>query len=307
MRDTVRIALSPTKPALSNEVFHTLDGSDPVFPVNALDTDVWALAMTDRCSLVVSEIDPAIQETYQSAIARGKVNGAKGFGGYGQRTAAADESNRVIWPNGIFSLPDAAGVQMSIASTSGSDTAAGTGVRSIEIHYLDVDLIEQSEIVTMNGITPVPILATDVRFINDMHVHTYGTSPNAIGTISATNGGVTYSIISLGDNKCTSSARMIPASKSGYVAGAIGGAVSGTSDAEVVIRLVASEINSNQYVYPLNLFPYGSVGAQDTTIPYVFPLALKFSAGTVIALTASTDKIAIISGSWFGWIEDIAL
>jgi hypothetical protein len=57
-RDTVRITLSELKPAKANEVFHTLGGDDPVLHLNSIDTNVWALAQSDKSSLIVSETEP---------------------------------------------------------------------------------------------------------------------------------------------------------------------------------------------------------------------------------------------------------
>jgi hypothetical protein len=237
-------------------------------------------------------------------VARGNIPGASPYGSYGQRTASAGENNRVIWPNGAFSLPAAAGVQMSIVSTSADDDLTGIGARTLELHYLDDNLDQQTELINTDGLTPVLTIATNIRFINDFHVHVYGTSPVALGTITASNGGITYGQMTAGDNRSTSSARMIPRAKVCYVGGAIGGAVSGTAAASVIVKLVASELDAYQYTEPFNLYPYGSIGAQDTTVTFNFPVPIKFKAGTVVALTGSTDKIAIISGSWFGWIED---
>ena len=57
-RDTVRVTMSVGQPAISNSVFHTLEGGQPPMTFNSFDSKVWALAMTDRSSLVVSEVEP---------------------------------------------------------------------------------------------------------------------------------------------------------------------------------------------------------------------------------------------------------
>lgn len=54
-RDTVRIAFSDVKPAKGNEVFHELGGEHPPFNIPRVDTAVWALATTDRCSLTATQ------------------------------------------------------------------------------------------------------------------------------------------------------------------------------------------------------------------------------------------------------------
>lgn len=245
-----------------------------------------------------------VYDTFETQLARGNVAGASPFGAYGERTASAGETNRVLWPNGAFSLPDAAGVQMTIVSTDAADDKTGANARAVEIHYLDANLEQQIEQLDLDGLTPVVTVATDIRFINCMHIHEVGANPYAAGTITAKNGGVTYAQVDPNQTRCTSSARMIPAGKKCFVAGAIGGAASGTAAAAVVMKIVASELDVNQYVDPLIFYPYGGIGIQDTSATYRFPVPIVFSAGTVIALTVTTDKIAVITGSWFGWLED---
>lgn len=254
---------------------------------------------------IVTEDRPFPTIDFLTNISRGKVQGATPFGSYGERTTSGAETNRIVWPNGIFSLPPAAGVQMSIISTSADDDAAGTGIRTVEIHYLDANLDEQEEILVMDGVTPVLTQATDIRFINCTHIQTYGTDAFAAGTITASNGGVTYSQISVGETRCTSSARMIPRGKVGYLAGASAGAVSGTAAARAIIRIVATELDAHQYIDPLIFIPFGSVGLQDSAESFNLPLPLRFSEGTVVAMSATVDKSATITGSLFGWLEDV--
>lgn len=258
-------------------------------------------------STITADLAVASNRDFRLMVARGDIAGAESFGSYGERTALGGETNRVIWPNGIFTLPPVAGVQMTVVSTSANDTAAGTHVRTIEIHYLDSNLDQRHETVIMAGLTPVLTTATDIRFIQCMHIQTVGGASTAFaaGDISASFGGVTYSLIAAGDTRCTSSARMIPGGKVAFVEGASASATSGTSAAKVRVRIVASELDTHQYLDPLILIPFGSIGVQDGSEATTFPLPLRFSAGTVIAMTVTTDKDANVNGDWFGWIEDI--
>jgi hypothetical protein len=258
-------------------------------------------------STITADLAIGMNRDVRLMIARGDIAGAKPYGAYGERLAGAGETDRVIWPNGVFTLPDATGVQMTLVSTSADDDKdAGTGARSVEIHYLDDALVEQKETVLLEGTVAVTTVATNIRFINCIHIRTYGTFPAAAaGTITASHGGVTYGQINTGAVRCTSSARMVPAGKRCFVAGAVGGAASGTAAAGVVIRLVASELDTDQFIEPFILFPFGSLAVQDGSDAYTFPLPLAFSAGTVIAMTLTTDKAATVAGSWFGWLEDI--
>lgn len=238
------------------------------------------------------------------SIARGYMAGAQVFGAYGERTSSGAETNRIIWPNGPFTLPPAAGVQMSIVSTSANDAAAGSNVRSIVLHYLDADLAPQTETVTLNGTTPVLTTATNIRFIQDCHVKTYGTTATAAGLITVSSGGATYSAIVAGTNRAASSVRMVPAGKVLFVDGAVASSISGTSAARSEIRIVSTELYGELYNDPFVFFPQASIGVQDGAVSYRFGGALRFSAGAVVGIAHTSDKAATVSGSWFGWVED---
>lgn len=55
-RDTVKIAFSDVKPSLGNTAFHQLNDKNPSpYPIPIVDTNVWALATTDKTGLVVTE------------------------------------------------------------------------------------------------------------------------------------------------------------------------------------------------------------------------------------------------------------
>jgi len=55
-RDAVRVAFSDQKPVFSNSAFHMLSGeADLPYHIPTIDTNVWALAVTDRSSLIVTE------------------------------------------------------------------------------------------------------------------------------------------------------------------------------------------------------------------------------------------------------------
>jgi len=54
-RDTVRIAFNTAKPATTNEVFHELGGEHPPLPVSMTEIAAWALGMTERSALTVTE------------------------------------------------------------------------------------------------------------------------------------------------------------------------------------------------------------------------------------------------------------
>lgn len=239
-------------------------------------------------------------------IARGQLTGAKPEGSFGELTTTGADSNRIIWPNGAFKIPDAAGINVDIVSSNINDIDGGSGVNEIEVHYLDINLDEQAVVIPLNGTTPIVNAITGVRFINCMHIQTTGTvGQGAVGDIKAYITTQIYSEIKAGDLRCSSSARMVPKGKRTMVAGLVASSISGTAAARALVQIVATELDNHQYTDQELFMPFGSVGLQDSSEGFNLPVPLPFSEGTVIAmLLKTTDKIATITADWFGWIED---
>ena len=261
------------------------------------------MQVLDNDTLPVSE---ANSDVY-TQIARGTVSGATPFSGYGQYVSTGTTTNHVIWPDGVFTLPPIGGVQMSIVSTSANDDGSpvGTGIRTMDIHYLDANLVPQVENITLNGLTPVLTVATNIRFIQCMHITTVGSLKAAAGVITATNSAVIYSQIDTGSRRCSSTARMVPAGKRLFVAGATGGSISGTAAAGAVIKISATYFEGHDLTSQTLFIPFGSISMQDMSVAYTFPIpAGPFPAGTVVLMEVTVDKAAIITGNWYGWLEN---
>ena len=237
-------------------------------------------------------------------IARGLIPGAQPYSGFGKRTTTGAESN-VLWPNGAYAFPASAGVQMSLVSTSADDAAAGTGVRTLELHYLDASLAEQSETVTMNGTTPVLTVATNIRFIQYMHLVTAGSGKAAAGNISASNGGSTYSYIGTGEVRCSSSVRMVPAGKRIIVQAMFAGSVSGSGAAGTIVNLATPSFAGHDFIASGIFIPLASGAFQDNSAGTTLACPMAFAEGQVVGMTFTTDKAATIVGSWFGWMENV--
>lgn len=243
---------------------------------------------------------------YELLVARGSIPQARAEGAYGRLVAAAGTSAQILWPDGAYNIPPAAGVQMSIVSTSANDVVTtGTGVRQVEMHYLDANLAEQVEVINMNGLTPVLTVATNVRFIQCLHATLVGSLKVAAGTINCTNAGTLYALISAGQSRCTSSARMVPAGVYLYVEAMSAGSISSTADAQVEVELVATELDAHQYTDQGLFLSYGGVGLQSSSASLRVGTPLRFSPGTIVAFRTSTDKAATVFGSWFGHYEAI--
>lgn len=140
-----------------------------------------------------------------------------------------------------YVFPPAGGIQMQVVSTSANDTAAGTGVRTLLIHYLDANYAVQSESVTMNGTTPVNTVATNILRVQEMHVFTLGSGVAAAGTITLKNTAatVTYASIDIAFNRSRNAVYTIPAGKTGYLThwDAFSGTATGTHFTTFTLRL----------------------------------------------------------------------
>lgn len=199
--------------------------------------------------------------------------------------------------------PQPGGQQMDVRSSSASDTAAGTGVRTLMIHYLDASGNEQQETITMNGVTPVSTVATNIRFVNEMHAVTVGSTGAAVGTITITpvaTPGTVYNQIDPNNNVDLSSQFMIPTGKIFIVEAfsASGGAAAGGKSADIRLRGTAEEgllLSTNLFVSVDNILIFNSGVAKVFPIPFIFP-ALSIVKCTAFDTVGGADVQAAYQG-----------
>jgi hypothetical protein len=106
-----------------------------------------------------------------------------------------------------FNFP-AAPMQMQVVSSSASDSAIGTGTQEVEIDYLTSPTSIQpfkkkTEFVTMNGLTPVNTVATDIYRIDCFRSSRTGTGMQSAGDISlqSVGGAINYEVIEASYNQ----------------------------------------------------------------------------------------------------------
>ncbi len=100
----------------------------------------------------------------------------------------------------------------SIISSSANDASAGTGARTLRIIYLDsTGRGPFTELVTMNGLTSVPLTATDKCYIQQIELLTVGSTGAAVGTITLRNNAVaTVWTIAAGDTQTFAAHHYVP-------------------------------------------------------------------------------------------------
>lgn len=242
-------------------------------------------------------------ENYLISVARGDVSGATPWSSYGSKTTSGADSG-ILWSNGSYALPPAEGVQISLVSSSANDAAAGTGIRTVRIDYLNASLASATETVTLNGTTPVNTAATNIRFVVAVTMVTYGSGKSAGGNITISNGGTTYAYIASGGNRCETSVYMVPTGKKLFVTSIHGSASSGSAAAKVIIKIVSSYYGGVDYSADSVFITLASAALQDNSNGITIPCPMMFSAGQAVGMAFETDKGATIDGVLFGWMEN---
>lgn len=95
--------------------------------------------------------------------------------------------------------------QRSILSSDANDTSAGDGARTVKITYYDQTMLGPfTETVSMNGVSSVNTVASNICFIEKIEVNTVGSQLGNVGTITlkaaSGGGGATIGTIASGDN-----------------------------------------------------------------------------------------------------------
>lgn len=246
-------------------------------------------------------------DLYFDDLARGLIPSAEIFSAYGYFETGGAVSNRVVQPvivgNSVNVAP-IGGVQMQIASTSNEDGPGGSGIRGIHIHYIDGGGDDADEDILLNGTTPVFTSAIDIRFVQCLHMVTFGSNKAAEGDIILSAGGQVYSGVVAGGIRCSSSARMVPRGHRLLVKNISVGAVSGTA-ARCEIQLGCTFFEGHDYTEDRVLVPIDEWLLKDNSVTPLMDMPYVFPSGSVVALQVTSDKSATVSASFRGAIEEI--
>ena len=114
---------------------------------------------------------------------------------------------------GVTVLPRPGGIQLEIISTSANDDVGGSGVQSVDIHYLDPAGVEQEETCPTNGLVAQLTVKSDFADIQWMHTRAIGTVGGvAAGNISlrGVGGGTVFEYIKAGGNQSLTCRYVVP-------------------------------------------------------------------------------------------------
>jgi hypothetical protein len=151
------------------------------------------------------------------------VNNTEVIQSFADNTTVGTSFETIANGNVDLVLPPVAGEDLDVVSADAADEGivGGTGARTVEIVYIDANGNKGSEVVTLNGTTPVEMTEQNIQFVQSAQVLTSGTGLAAAGaiTIAAVTGGAVFGIIDAGSATLKNNTFYVPADSKGYVYG----------------------------------------------------------------------------------------
>lgn len=244
-------------------------------------------------------------QPYLQALAEGDIPGHEVWtkNGYNDALSASEET---LWAVGGDYVFPSTPMQMEIVSSSANDASGGTGARTVEIFYLNGSYAEMSEIVTLNGLTPVTTVATDIFRVNTFRVKTVGTGKQNAGNIDIRHLTDTpiYSRIATGTNRAMNCVYTVPAGKELYVFNLLFSA--GGNTANRPVRFITKTTYDNISNTIIDFFmPYTNVIVTDGTIDVPLECPTFLPATTDVKINAiSPDGVTYGACVLRGWLEN---
>lgn len=221
-------------------------------------------------------------------VGKGEIDGFKHYPIFGYKqgisTTVLDDITQIPATT-IIPYPN--GIQLRAVSSSANDVAVtGSGIRALELYYLDTNYDMQSEVINLNGLTPVNTVATNIFRVLWMHsLAPIGSGGVAAGNISLTNiaGTTTYEYIAAGGNRSLTSYFTVPNGKTGFIIGWQASAVK----QDMSIRLRATvHFHNRTLLLPGVFIFHGIMTLKDSSLYTPLTIPLSFPARCDIKVSA---------------------
>jgi len=240
--------------------------------------------------------------TFGEMVAMGLIEGASPFSKMGSATPVNATEVDMWSPATAYVFPTVA-QQMEVVSSNAADAAEGTGVRTVKIWYLDSNFVEKTDIVTLNGATPVATNATDIYRINNFWAYTAGTGLKAAGNIDIRHLDNTpiYSRIGTGQTRARNAMYTVPEKTKLFVSQLAYSTTSSTDrNSQFVFR---STYNSKEGSVGSIFYPYSEIGTQDGTVIVHYDVPMVFPAGNDIKVSAIAvaNAACVCAVQYRGW------
>jgi len=246
---------------------------------------------------------PQIVNEFYNAVAQGLIPNATVGRAFGYVSTSATSAARILATTYAPAAPGV-GAQRSVSSASASDAAAGTGARTVAINYLTAAFVRKQEIVTLNGVTAVNTVNTDIEYLESIGVGTSGSGLTNAGAITvfgaAAGGGGTLGQIAAGDAQTNWAHHYVPAGKTCYIINVSGGATAAAG--RIFLSRTGDPSQTNLPILPLaGQFPHLAGGNED----HIFQVPVAVQGPDRIFLTEFPN--AVTASVAFGAFEFIEL
>lgn len=237
---------------------------------------------------------PNLHEVFFEAASTGKVRGKTAHvwsilgrrdRGWLNTTDIADLAGYLDSTQSFLNTPTSADT-LYLTSTSASDTAAGIGLRTVRITYLDASGNLQVKTATLNGTTNVS-LGTGYDFILGLESATAGASNAAVGDVYITRAAGaptvanTVDMIAAKGGRSMSGSFKIPTGYTGYIARWDACAVGQTMDIRMRAQVFSNDRSLSQQFHFQDTMYLASNQNQVCEVPF-----LSFPAGCIVKVAA---------------------
>jgi hypothetical protein len=241
---------------------------------------------------LVSDGGLAVQDRLL-AIAKGDVSGYSSLLKFGRNPDIDGAVEETIWEGGgIYPFPSTA-QSLEVLSSSANDASAGTGARTITLIGQDADNVEQTQIITLDGTTPVAITGTWLR-VYRCSVTTAGTSGvnEGIITVRIASGGATLLVIGANNGQTLMSVYTIPSGKTGYMS-----CYYASANATPTLPNIDIKLFTKSSTGVINL-KHQQALASGTAFKHIFGIPFKITEKTDIYMnaTSSVNNTDVCSG-----------
>jgi hypothetical protein len=190
-----------------------------------------------------------------------------------------------------------------------ASAAGSTGAQAVKVEYLNTAYQEKTEIITLNGTTPVHAQNTDYFRINSFRVIATGTGMKAAGNLSLMDSGAaaTYSYITAGYTRARNVIYTVPAGKTLWVSQAnLGYAWIDAAKAQnqyCRMSIKANREPSTTFLTGSLFYPYTEivVAAETNVIPLDEPL--KFLQYTDVRISGIATAAGVATAALRGYLQ----
>jgi hypothetical protein len=244
---------------------------------------------------------------YLFDIAEGNVTGHTVYAklGYNGDVGATEED--IITQGGVYPWIAAGGAALEVVSASTDDDLTGTGIQKVRVGYLAADYSSASQVIDMDGTTPVALTSTTVLRVNSIRATQVGAGGVAAGLVTCRLIASPYTVyrqIALGFTRGRGATYTVPLGKTLYLTSIL--VSSGHTTAGKLVRWTArAQVDDNDPTTRIAFFqPFFECMTQDNTVYRNFEMPIRIPATADVKISATSNGAgSICTCALRGWLE----